>query len=65
MRDYFKASYAKLFGVEVEVHVRVVLRKKKIMREMQQLESSYFEDETRDSMNMLREKFEREGKLLK
>jgi hypothetical protein len=65
MRDYFKASYAKHFGVEVEVHVRVVLRKKKIMREMQQIESSYYDDETKESMRLLREKFEEEGKLLK
>jgi GTPase Era involved in 16S rRNA processing len=31
VRDHFKANYAKTYGVEVEVHVRVVIRKKMMM----------------------------------
>ena len=42
MRDYFKASYAKHYGVEIEVHVRVVIRKKKLTRQVEHIESSYY-----------------------
>lgn len=34
MRDRFKVEYAKMFGREVEVHVRVVIRKKVMKRDM-------------------------------
>jgi GTPase Era involved in 16S rRNA processing len=33
VRDHFKTNYAKIYGKEVEVHVRVVIRRKTIMRQ--------------------------------
>lgn len=32
VRDHFKTNYAKLYSKEIEVHVRVVIRKKLMMR---------------------------------
>ena len=42
VRDHFKTNYAKIYGVEVEVHVRVVIRKKPMLRDTEELESSHY-----------------------
>ena len=65
MRDYFKSAYAKHFGIEVEVHVRVVIRKKINMRERQQIEESYYTDEKKKMMEILKGELQKQGKFIK
>lgn len=35
VRDHFKTNYAKIYKKTVEVHVRVTIRKEKLMREQE------------------------------
>jgi hypothetical protein len=55
MRDHFKAAYAQQFGVEVEVHARVVVRRKQLTRGFEQVEGSYHLQAQQQQMHMLRE----------
>lgn len=50
VRDHFKSNYAKFYGVEVEVHVRVVIRKNILTRGTQEIEESYHEQEKKQTM---------------
>ena len=43
VRDHFKANYAKIYSKEVEIHVRVVPRKKLLMRDNEEIEGSYYQ----------------------
>lgn len=37
VRDHFRTNYAKVYKKEVEVHVRVVVKKPGMMREQEEL----------------------------
>ena len=54
VRDHFKTNYAKLYSKEIEVHVRVVIRKKLMMRETEEIESSYHRLEADKNMEFMK-----------
>lgn len=65
VRDHFKSNYAKFYGAEVEVHVRVVIRKKVLTRSSEEIEDSFYQEEKKQTMNMLKKELTYSGKMLK
>jgi hypothetical protein len=45
--------------------VRVVPRKKLLMRDNEEVEGSYYKEETRQGVQLVREQLEKQGKFLK
>ena len=64
MRDRFKVEWAKLKGKEVEVHVRVVIRRKVMKADMEHIESAYYDHETKRTMQIYRDHLIKKGKFL-
>ena len=54
VRDHFKTNYAKLYSKEIEVHVRVVIRKKLMMKETEEIESSCHRLEADKNMEFMK-----------
>ena len=65
MRAHFRASYAKHYGVEVEIHARIMVRQKRLMRDEEHMEGAYHVQEGKDVMSMLRKQFQKQGKFIK
>jgi GTPase Era involved in 16S rRNA processing len=64
VRDHFKTNYAKIYQKEVEVHVRVTIRKETMMREQEEIESSYYKQKVKQDMRLIEQTLNKEGKLI-
>lgn len=64
VRAHFRASYAKMYGREAEVHVRVVVRRKRMLREEERVEEQYFQQLAVKDMEVMQDQLRRKGKIL-
>jgi GTPase Era involved in 16S rRNA processing len=53
VREHFKTNYAKIYKKEVDVHVRVTIRRETGMREQEEIESSYYKQKVNQEMKLI------------